>query len=119
MLIAIGTGFFLQETAGVEFGPVLGTYWPLITVLIGVVQFLTGASTILGAIILLGVGVLLHLEEGREAWELLSRSLPVEPCSTSVGRGGWDGPPLSGRPRAQHPRCRRAACPQLNNRLIY
>jgi len=57
LLIVIGAGFLLGQMGVWDFGSILGTWWPLILIFIGVVQLISRSAPLIGAVIVIVVGV--------------------------------------------------------------
>lgn len=61
IIAAIGTGFLLDNLGILEFGSFIGTYWPLLIILVGIFQLLTRSNTFIGALITIAIGAILQL----------------------------------------------------------
>jgi predicted membrane protein len=57
LLIIIGAGFLLGQMGVWDFGSIFGTWWPLILIFIGVVQLISRSAPLIGAVIVIVVGV--------------------------------------------------------------
>lgn len=57
LLIVIGAGFLLGQMGVWDFGAVFGTWWPLILIVIGAVQIITRSAPLIGALIVVAVGL--------------------------------------------------------------
>ncbi len=61
-LVVIGGGFLLDQMGVVDFGPILATWWPLILILIGVIQLATRSVPALAGIFVVVLGVLFQVD---------------------------------------------------------
>ncbi|WP_058485046.1 LiaF transmembrane domain-containing protein [Defluviitalea phaphyphila] len=61
ILIILGIAFLLDELKIIEFGNLIGTYWPIILIIIGLVNILKKDS-ILSGIILVFIGILFQMK---------------------------------------------------------
>lgn len=61
ILILLGAGFLADQLGYVEFGQLLGTYWPLILILAGLLGLMESRSSKVGNLILLAFGIILQL----------------------------------------------------------
>lgn len=57
LVILVGTGLLLDARGTIEFGDVLGTYWPLILVAVGIGMVASRPHHMTGGLVVLGVGV--------------------------------------------------------------
>lgn len=62
-LVVIGGGFLLDQLEVVDFGPILATWWPLILILIGVIQLATRSVPALAGVFVLVLGILFQVDE--------------------------------------------------------
>jgi predicted membrane protein len=62
-LLVIGGGFLLDRMGVVDFGPILASYWPMILVLIGVIQLATRSVPALAGVLVVGLGALLQIDQ--------------------------------------------------------
>ncbi|TCT16258.1 putative membrane protein [Natranaerovirga pectinivora] len=60
ILVFLGLGFFLQQADIIEFGQLASNYWPLVLIVVGVVQLLRNQVSYIGGIIMILVGGLLQ-----------------------------------------------------------
>jgi predicted membrane protein len=58
LLIVIGAGFLLGQMGVWDFGSIFGTWWPLILIFIGAVQLIGRSAPLIGAAILVVVGLI-------------------------------------------------------------
>jgi predicted membrane protein len=92
LLILLGAGFLLGQMHVWDFGAILGTWWPLILIVIGAIQLATRSAPVVGAIIVIVIGLVfqaltLHLLPVN-AWPLFwSALLVVVGLWLLVGRG--------------------------------
>lgn len=56
VLVAVGVGLALDAAGQIEFGRLLGTYWPLLLVVVGAVQMIDGSGRRAGPFLLISVG---------------------------------------------------------------
>jgi len=61
ILIMLGAGFLLDQMEIIRFGELLGTYWPLILIIAGLLGLLESRSSKVGNLILLSLGIILQL----------------------------------------------------------
>lgn len=61
LLLILGIGFLLQSLDIVPFGEAIGTYWPVVLIVIGLFQLLNSRGDFVGPTLVLTVGTLLLL----------------------------------------------------------
>lgn len=57
ILVAVGVGLLLDRAGYWDFGAILSTWWPLILILIGLVQIGTRSAPTIASLILVGIGL--------------------------------------------------------------
>lgn len=62
-IIAVGVGFVLDNINVIEFGALVGDWWPLAVILAGILIFLNDTKSYLWALIVTAVGVAFQLRE--------------------------------------------------------
>lgn len=78
-LVIIGGGFLLDQMGVVDFGPILATWWPLILILIGVIQLASRSVPALAGVFVVVLGVLFQVDRlgivniniGQLVWPLI------------------------------------------------
>ena len=63
ILVVIGGGFFLDQMGVLDFGVILGTWWPLIIILIGALQLVTRSVPWPAGVFVVVLGVLFQIAE--------------------------------------------------------
>lgn len=63
ILILLGVGFLLDQFNVISFGTILGTYWPMIIIIIGFTNLFDKDSSKFGNLILILVGVMFQINE--------------------------------------------------------
>ncbi len=63
ILLLVGVGILLERLAIWNFGAFVGTWWPSLLILVGVVQLATGSMGPIAATLLIGTGALLQARE--------------------------------------------------------
>jgi predicted membrane protein len=61
-LIVIGGGFLLDQLDILEFGPLLATWWPMIIILIGVIQLATQSVPVAAGILVIVLGAFFQID---------------------------------------------------------
>ena len=62
LLVLIGGGFLLDQLDILEFGPILDTWWPMILILIGVIQLATRSVPVLAGLFVVLLGVFFQVD---------------------------------------------------------
>lgn len=63
VLVVVGAGFLLDQFGVVEFGPLFSTWWPLLIVLVGVLQLATRSVPVVAGVVVVVFGALLQLQQ--------------------------------------------------------
>lgn len=61
LLILLGAGFLGDQLGYIDFGDVIGTYWPSIIILAGIIGLLDRGSSKLGSLIVIAIGAVFQL----------------------------------------------------------
>ncbi len=59
ILILLGIGFTLQQLDLIEFSSILSSWWPLLIIIIGLIQIATNSVSKLGGTIIIFIGAML------------------------------------------------------------
>lgn len=92
LLILLGTGYLLGQLGVWDFGEILAVWWPLILIVIGVIQLATRSAPLIGAAIVIVVGLVFQGLTLRlfpeNAWALIwSALLVIVGLWLLIGRG--------------------------------
>lgn len=63
VLVVVGAGFLLDQMDVIDFGSILGTWWPLILIAIGTVQLLTRSVPVPAGAFVILLGVLFQIDQ--------------------------------------------------------
>ncbi len=63
ILILLGIGFTLQQLDLIEFSSILSSWWPLLIIIIGLIQIATNSVSKLGGTIIIFIGAMLQLRK--------------------------------------------------------
>jgi predicted membrane protein len=61
-LVVIGAGFLLDQLDILEFGPILATWWPMILILIGVIQLATRSVPVPAGMLVIVLGAFFQID---------------------------------------------------------
>lgn len=62
-IIALGAGFALDNLNIIEFGQIVGTWWPLAVIAAGILVFMNDTKSYLWSLLIVGVGIAFQLRE--------------------------------------------------------
>ena len=62
-IIAVGAGFVLENLNLIEFGQIVGSWWPLAIIAAGILVFISDTKSYLWSLLIIGIGVAFQLRE--------------------------------------------------------